>query len=197
MVKKRVAIMISGRGSNMAALIEAASDHRFPAEIVGVISDRAEAPGLELAKSAGLPTRTVGLNDHGDRAGADRATDEILKAWGTQIVCLAGFMRILSPEFTTLWQGTLINIHPSLLPRYKGLDTHERALADGASEHGCSVHFVTEKPDDGPVIAQVAVPVMFGDTTASLAARVLAAEHRLYPMALAELATGQVAFPTS
>jgi phosphoribosylglycinamide formyltransferase 1 len=193
--KPNVAILISGRGTNMATLVEAAADPRYPAKIVGVLSNRPDATGLELAEKAGLQTATITSASHNDREKTDRAMDEILQGWGAQIVCMAGYMRIVSPWFTRRWQGRLINIHPSLLPHYKGLNTHDRALADGATQHGCSVHFVTEKPDDGPVIAQVAVPVMFGDTATTLADRVLAAEHRLYPMALADLATGRVEFP--
>jgi formyltetrahydrofolate-dependent phosphoribosylglycinamide formyltransferase len=192
--RKRVAILISGRGSNMAALIEAARAPGYPAEIVGVFSNVADAGGLALAAAAGIPTAARSHKDYLDKTAFEAAMDEVLAGWRADIVCLAGFMRLLSPAFCTRWAGRLINIHPSLLPRHKGLYTHAQALADGVTEHGCTVHFVTPGMDEGPVIAQARVPVLPGDTADTLAARVLVEEHKLYPRALAMLARGDVAF---
>lgn len=189
--RKRVAILISGRGSNMGALIEAARDPDYPAEIVGVLSNRAAAPGLETAAAAGIATHSLAQSSFPDRAAMDAAITAQLEVWETEIVCLAGFMRILTPGFVDRWLGRMINIHPSLLPLFKGLDPHGQALAAGASEHGCSVHFVTHGMDEGPVILQARVPVLPGDTADSLAARVLVEEHRLYPAALAKVARGE------
>ena len=179
----------------MTALIEAAKNPDYPAEIVGVFSNRAAAAGLETARAAGIPTATLAQSAFPTRLDFENAATDILEAWGAEIVCLAGFMRILTPEFVTHWRGRLINIHPSLLPKYRGLDTHARALADGETEHGCTVHFVTPGLDEGPAIAQARVPVLPDDTPESLAARVLAEEHRLYPQALALLARGDAALP--
>jgi len=200
--KARVAILISGRGSNMATLIEAAKAPDYPAEIVGVISNKADAPGLAIAKAEGIPTAEIVLKDYAgkpgadklgaDKLGADMAMDEQLKAWGIDLICLAGFMRILTPDFCDKWLGRAINIHPSLLPDFPGLDTHRRALDADATEHGCTVHFVTTEMDDGPIIAQVAVPVEYGDTAVRLAERVLKAEHKIYPWALAQVASGAI-----
>ncbi|MDP3896327.1 MAG: phosphoribosylglycinamide formyltransferase [Mesorhizobium sp.] len=190
MAKKRVVILISGRGSNMAALIDAAGAAGYPAEIVGVIANRADAMGLGFAAAKGVATRTIaskGLS----RAEHDAAINRELAAFGAEIVCLAGYMRLLTPEFVATWQGRLINIHPALLPSFKGLDTHARALAAGLRVHGCTVHFVTAEMDDGPIIAQAAVPVLIGDSEAALAARVLEAEHALYPVALGLVAEGR------
>jgi formyltetrahydrofolate-dependent phosphoribosylglycinamide formyltransferase len=192
--RKRVAILISGRGSNMAALIEAARAPGYPAEIVGVFSNVADAPGLAVAAAQGIPTAARPHRDYADKPAFEAAMDEVLAGWRADIVCLAGFMRLLSPAFCTRWAGRLINIHPSLLPRHKGLHTHAQALADGVTEHGCTVHFVTPGMDEGPVIAQARVPVLPGDTADTLAARVLVEEHKLYPRALAMLARGDVAF---
>jgi phosphoribosylglycinamide formyltransferase-1 len=193
--KKRVAILISGRGSNMSALIKAAKAADYPAEIVGVLSNRAAAKGLETAAAEGIATRSLAQSNFESREAFDAAITEVLQDWQADIVCLAGFMRILSPEFATRWQGRMINIHPSLLPLYKGLDTHARALADGATRHGCTVHFVTPGLDEGPSILQAEVPVLPGDTPESLAARILVEEHRIYPQALAILARGEVRLP--
>jgi phosphoribosylglycinamide formyltransferase-1 len=193
--RKRVAILISGRGSNMNALIEAAREPSYPAEIVGVLSNRAGAPGLETAAAAGIATCSLAQSRFEDRAAMDAAITAQLEAWETEIVCLAGFMRILTPGFVDRWLGRMINIHPSLLPLFKGVDPHAQALAAGASEHGCSVHFVTHGMDEGPVILQARVPVLPDDTAESLAARVLAVEHRLYPQALAMVARGEARFP--
>lgn len=191
----RVAILISGRGSNMQALIEAAKAPDYPAEIVGVFSNKPEAGGLTIAAQAGIATKALSHRDYIDRASFETAMEEVLAGWQPDIVCLAGFMRLLTAEFTTRWAGRLINIHPSLLPAFKGLDTHEQALAAGVGEHGCTVHFVTPGMDEGPIILQSRVPVLPGDTPDRLAARVLAAEHAAYPRALAMLARGEIAFP--
>ncbi|MBA3447133.1 MAG: phosphoribosylglycinamide formyltransferase [Pseudaminobacter sp.] len=191
MIRKRVAILISGRGSNMAALIDAASDPAFPAEIVGVVSDKADAPGLTLAASHGIATRVVARGDFPDKEAHDAAIDVALAFFGAEIVCLAGYMRLLTTGFVDAWQGRMINIHPALLPSFKGLDTHAKALQAGLRIHGCTVHFVTLDMDGGPIIAQAAVPVLFDDTEASLAARVLKAEHHLYPLALRMVAEGK------
>jgi phosphoribosylglycinamide formyltransferase 1 len=192
--KKRVAVLISGRGSNMSALIQAASQPGYPAEIIGVFSNRAAAPGLATARAHAIPTATLAQSRFETRLDFENAMTRILEHWDADIVALAGFMRILTPEFTTHWQGRMINIHPSLLPLYRGLDTHARALADGATEHGCSVHFVTPGLDEGPVIAQARVPVLAGDTAETLSDRVLVEEHILYPRALAMVANGEVRF---
>ena len=193
-VRKRAAILISGRGSNMEALIRAATDPSYPAEIVGVLSNREDAAGLDVAAGAGIDTQVRSHKAFTSRDGFDAALDAVLEGWGTEIVCLAGFMRLLTPGFTAKWEGKLINIHPSLLPAFRGLHTHERALAEGAREHGCTVHFVTAGLDEGPSILQARVGVLPGDTAESLAARVLAEEHRIYPQALAKLARGEVAY---
>lgn len=178
----------------MEALIEAAKSPDYPAEIVGVISNKADAAGLETAAAAGIATAVNSLKDHADKAIADAAIDAQLRAWQIDIVCLAGFMRLLSPELCAKWQGKMINIHPSLLPAFKGLDTHKRALDEDVDIHGCTVHFVTAGMDEGPTIGQVVVPVLYGDTPAILAERVLKAEHKLYPWALEKLARGEVSF---
>jgi phosphoribosylglycinamide formyltransferase-1 len=189
MGRKRVAVLISGRGSNMAALIEAASTPSYPAEIALVLANRADAKGLAHAAAAGITTAIVEHSHYGaDRDAFERAIEAQLAKHDIALVCLAGFMRRLTPAFVQRWQGRMINIHPSLLPAFKGLDTHERALAAGVRIHGASVHFVAPELDSGPIIAQAAVPVRDGDDAATLAARVLAAEHRIYPLALALLA---------
>lgn len=192
--KKRVAVLISGRGSNMTALIEASKAPDYPAEIVGVFSNRAAAPGLGTARANGIETANLAQSKFETRLDFEHELTEILEGWAVDYICLAGFMRILTPEFTTHWQGKAINIHPSLLPAYKGLDTHARAIADGAIEAGCTVHFVTPGLDEGPAIAQARVPIEPGDTEETLAARVLVEEHRLYPKALAMLASGAVSY---
>jgi formyltetrahydrofolate-dependent phosphoribosylglycinamide formyltransferase len=190
--RKRVAILISGRGSNMAALIAAASERDYPAEIVAVISNRADAPGLDLAARAGVQTRTVPRSEYPTREAHEGAITNVLEDAQAELICLAGYMRTLSPDFTARWHGRMINIHPSLLPTFPGLDTHARALDAGLRIHGCTVHFVTAQVDSGPIIAQAAVPVFPEDGEEALAARVLKAEHRLYPAALALLAEGKV-----
>ncbi|NGP17596.1 phosphoribosylglycinamide formyltransferase [Devosia chinhatensis] len=197
MKKAKVAILISGRGSNMSALIEAAKAPDYPAEIVGVLSNKAAAPGLDIAASHGIATASLAQSKFPIREMFEDTMTQILESWGTDIVCLAGFMRILDESFVDHWLGRMINIHPSLLPTYKGLHTHERALADGATEHGCSVHFVTPGLDEGPVILQAKVPVLAGDTAATLSARVLVEEHRIYPEALRMLANGMARIPAT
>lgn len=195
MSKARVAILISGRGSNMSALIEACQAPDFPAEIVGVLSNRAAAPGLEIAAAHGIATASLAQSKFPMREMFEDTMTQVLESWETDVVCLAGFMRILGEDFVRRWEGRMINIHPSLLPEYKGLHTHERALADGAKEHGCSVHFVTPGLDEGPVILQARVPVRADDTVETLAARVLAEEHVIYPKALRMLVTGEARLP--
>lgn len=190
--RRRVGILISGRGSNMAALLTAASQPTYPAEIVLVLSNRPDAAGLDIARQAGIATATIDHKAYPDRAHFDAAIDAALDEARVEILCSAGFMRILTEGFVARWQGRMINIHPSLLPAYPGLHTHARALADGAAEHGCTVHFVVPEVDAGPIIAQARVPVLPDDTEELLAARVLAEEHDLYVTALAMLARGEV-----
>ncbi|HVZ15149.1 MAG TPA: phosphoribosylglycinamide formyltransferase [Bauldia sp.] len=185
--RKRVAVLISGRGSNMAALIEAAKAPDYPAEIVLVVANKADAGGLAIARGAGIPAIAATAKD---KPAMEAEINRALDAADIDIVALAGFMRILSAGFVQRWAGRLINIHPSLLPAFPGLDTHGRALAAGMSRHGCTVHYVTAGVDEGPVIAQAEVPVLPGDTPETLAARVLIEEHKLYPKALAMVAGG-------
>lgn len=187
----RIGILISGRGSNMAALLRAAASPGFPAEIGLVLSNRADAPGLALAQAAGVPTAVVESRGR-DKAGFEAAMQAEFARHRIGLLALAGFMRVLTAEFCEAWRDRLVNIHPSLLPSFRGLDTHARALAAGVRLHGCTVHLVTPGVDEGPILAQAAVPVLPGDTEASLAARVLVQEHRLYPAALAWLAAGRV-----
>jgi phosphoribosylglycinamide formyltransferase-1 len=187
--KRQVAVLISGRGSNMAALIAAAQDPAFPAQIALVLSNRPDAAGLATARASGIRAQAV---DH-RLFGADRAAHEAvlhatLRDTGIEIVCLAGYMRLLTPFLVEAWQGRMLNIHPSLLPSFPGLDTHARALAAGVKLHGCTVHLVTQQMDDGPILAQAAVPVLPGDSPDTLAARVLRQEHAIYPAALAAVA---------
>lgn len=187
----RTAVLISGRGSNMSALIAAARSPDFSAEIALVLSNDPAAPGLETARAAGVAIAAVDHRIHASREEFERTMDRMLEIHRIEFLCLAGFMRLLTPPFVQRWQGRIINIHPALLPAYKGLRTHARALADGVKIHGCSVHFVIPEVDGGPIVAQAAVPVFDDDTVATLAARVLAEEHKLYPMALALLASGK------
>lgn len=189
--RKRVVVLISGRGSNMNALIEATGDPAYPADIVGVIADKADAKGLSVAAARDIETMAITRADHADKAAMDEALDAKLTELRADIVCLAGYMRLLSPAFTEKWAGRLINIHPSLLPLFKGLDTHERALQAGMRIHGCSVHFVTAEMDGGPIIAQAAVPILPDDDPDTLGARVLGVEHQLYPLALRLVAEGK------
>lgn len=192
MARLRVGVLISGRGSNLQALIDACAEPSFPAEIVLVVSNEAAAQGLARARAAGIPTRVVPHRDYPDRARFDAALDAVLREAGVELVCLAGFMRLLGDAFVDAWRDRLINIHPALLPAFKGLHTHERALAAGVRLHGCTVHFVRPAMDEGPIIAQGAVPVLPDDTPETLAERVLAVEHRAYPLALRLIAEGRV-----
>jgi phosphoribosylglycinamide formyltransferase-1 len=190
-MKKRVAILISGRGSNMRALIEAAKEKDYPAEIVLVLSNIADAGGLEFARKHDIPTEVIDHTKFPSREIFDNAMDVALKAANVEIVALAGFMRLLSPRFVESWRGRMINIHPSLLPAYKGLHTHKRAIEAGEKFHGCTVHFVTPELDDGPTILQAKVPLLPGDAEDALAARVLEQEHKIYPQALRLVAEGK------
>jgi phosphoribosylglycinamide formyltransferase 1 len=190
----KVAVLISGRGSNLQALID-----RFgpqvadsPVKIALVLSNRPDAQGLERAAKAGIKTEIVDHKAFATRADFDVAMDREIRAAGAELVALAGFMRLLTPEFVTTWKDRLINIHPALLPAFPGLDTHRRALEAGVKLHGCTVHFVRHETDTGPIITQAAVPVLPGDDEATLAARVLRAEHRIYPLALRLVAEGKV-----
>jgi phosphoribosylglycinamide formyltransferase-1 len=192
MARKRVAILISGRGSNMAALIAAAKAADYPTEIALVLSNRPDAAGLAHARDAGIATAVVDHKSHKDKETFERAMQARLAEHRVELVCLAGFMRLLSPWFTGEWTGRMLNIHPSLLPAFKGLDTHERVLGAGVKIHGASVHFVVPEMDSGPIIAQGAVAVREDDTAETLAARVLAVEHRLYPLALRLVAEERV-----
>lgn len=192
-VRKRVVVLISGRGSNMTALADAAADSDFPGAIVGVMADRTDAGGLDAARSRGIPARAIPREAFAGKAAHEAAMIEAIEAARPDVVCLAGYMRLLSKEFTERFAGRMINIHPSLLPLFPGLDTHARAIGAGVRLHGATVHFVTFEMDAGPIIAQAAVPVETGDTPETLAARVLAAEHRLYPQALAMVLLGDVA----
>ncbi|WP_297735036.1 phosphoribosylglycinamide formyltransferase [uncultured Maricaulis sp.] len=191
MAKTKIAVLISGRGSNMQALIDATRDENFPAEIVVVVSNNPDSPGLEIARAAGIEIDVVNHRDFDDREAFEEALDATIKLYGARIVCLAGFMRILTPSFTERWRDLLINIHPSLLPAFKGLHTHERALEAGVRIHGCTVHYVRPEMDDGPIIGQAAVPVLPGDTPETLAERVLQAEHKLYPQCVALACSGK------
>ena len=193
MTRKRVAILISGRGSNMMALVEAAAAPDFPAEIALVLSNRPDAAGLDWASSRGIPVAAVDHKTFGkDREAFERAMQAMLEENDIDLVCLAGFMRVLTPWFVAQWQGRMLNINPALLPSYRGLHTHERALEDGVKIHGCTVHFVVPEMDAGPIILQAAVPVEDSDDADALAARVLAQEHRIYPQALALVAADRV-----
>jgi phosphoribosylglycinamide formyltransferase-1 len=192
MPKKRTAILISGRGSNMQALIAAAKAPAYPAEIALVIANRPDAAGLEAAAAVGIETLLIDHRRFALRRDFDAELDRALGARGIEIVACAGFMRIMTAQLVDAWRDRMINIHPSLLPAYPGLDTHARAIADGVRVHGCTVHFVRHDVDAGPIIAQAAVPVLAGDSPDTLAARVLGVEHILYPRALAAVAAGQV-----
>ena len=193
MSRKRVAVLISGRGSNMAALIEAAKDTAYPAEIALVLSNRGDAGGLLVARAAGISTEVVEHTEFGkDRAAFERALQATLDKYRIEIICLAGFMRLLTADFVGRWQGRILNIHPALLPDFKGLDTHRRAIEAGAKRHGATVHFVVPEMDSGPIIAQGAVNVRTDDSEEALAARVLKVEHQIYPLALRLVAEGRI-----
>ena len=189
MSKKRVGILISGRGSNMMSLVEAARQPDYPAEIVPVMSNRPDAPGLAWAAGQGIPATAIDHKLFSRREDFDNALHTALTAAGVDLVCCAGFMRLMTPGFVRQWHGRMLNIHPSLLPAFKGLNAHEQALAAGVKIAGCTVHFVVPEMDSGPIIAQAAVPVADGDTPESLSARILSAEHKLYPHALALIAS--------
>ncbi len=190
MSKRRVAILISGRGSNMESLIAAARASDFPAEIALVLSNRPDAPGLASAKAQGIATAAVDHKIHAGREAFEASMQKMLEAHRIDFICLAGFMRLLTASFVTHWAGRIINIHPAILPAFTGLHTHERALKEGVKLHGCTVHFVVPEMDAGPIIAQAAVSVLDGDTPETLGRRVLAQEHRIYPLALRLAASG-------
>jgi phosphoribosylglycinamide formyltransferase-1 len=190
--RKRTGILISGRGSNMQALIRAAEETHYPAEISVVISNRADAKGLDFARTQGIATEVVDNKSFLAREDFDLALDAALRRHRVELVALAGFMRIMTQGFVEAWRDRMINIHPALLPAYKGLNTHERALADGATRHGATVHYVRHDVDSGPIIAQARVPVLKSDTPETLGQRVLDAEHKIYPKALALVASGAV-----
>jgi len=195
-MRQRTAILISGRGSNMQALARAAADPSYPAEIALVLSNQAGAPGLARAAEAGIATAVIAHKGM-TREAHEEAIEAALRRHEIALVCLAGYLRILSPFLVRRWQGRMLNIHPSLLPSFPGLETHARALAAGVKLHGCTVHLVSETLDDGPILAQAAVPVLAGDTPEILAARVLAQEHLIYPLALGLLAGGRAAAPAT
>ena len=190
--KARVAILISGRGSNMEALIAATGQADCPYEVALVFSNVVDARGLETARAAGIATAALDHRGHGGRATFDAKVDAILREHRIGFVALAGYMRLLSDAFVDGWQGRMLNIHPSLLPSFPGLHTHERAIETGCRVHGCTVHFVTSELDCGPIVAQAAVPVLDDDTADTLAARVLVEEHRIYPEALGALCAGRL-----
>ena len=192
-MKRRAAVLISGRGSNMAALVAAARDPDYPVEFVLALTNREEAPGAALAASLGVPTVVVAHRPFaGDRAAHEAAIDAALRVADVEIVCFAGYMRLLTPFLVDRWAGRMLNIHPSLLPAFPGLDTHAQALAAGVKLHGCTVHLVTQTMDEGPILGQAAVPVLPGDTEETLGARVLVQEHILYPLALRLFASRKV-----
>jgi phosphoribosylglycinamide formyltransferase-1 len=188
-----VGVLISGRGSNLEALLAAAADPLYPARIACVVSNRADARGLIAAERAGAPAFAIPHGDYPDRAAFEAAVDETLRAHEVGLVALAGFMRVLTNGFLARWPGAVMNIHPSLLPAFPGLQTHARAIAAGCKLHGCTVHFVWPEVDSGPIIAQAAVPVLDDDGPDALAERVLAQEHRLYPAAVRAYAEGRLA----
>ena len=190
---KTIVILVSGRGSNMQSLLEA----HLPCRVAAVISNRADAPALAIAEQHGVATRVVAHRDYPDRESFDAALAATIDEYLPDLIALAGFMRILTPYFVERYRGRLINIHPSLLPAYGGLDTHERALNDGVKIHGCTVHFVTSDLDHGPIIIQAAVPVLDGDTPSTLAARVLHEEHRIYPQAVRWFCGGYIGLDAS
>ena len=188
----KLAVLISGRGSNLQALIDACKDDAFPAEISLVLSNKADAYGLERAKEAGIETAVLSHKDFDDRESFDAGMSEIIEDSGAELVCLAGFMRLLSDGFVRKWRDKLINIHPSLLPAYKGLHVHERMIEEGARFGGCTVHFVRPAMDEGPIIVQAAVPIFQDDDAEALAERILEQEHIIYPQAVRLIAEGRV-----
>jgi formyltetrahydrofolate-dependent phosphoribosylglycinamide formyltransferase len=195
-MKRRTAVLISGRGSNLAALLAAAREPDYPAEISLVVSNRALALGLDHAAAGGVPSTVIDHRPYrGDRAAHEAAIDAALREAAIELVCLAGYMRLLTPLLVDPWAGRMLNVHPSLLPAFPGLNTHARALAAGVKLHGCTVHLVTAATDEGPILAQAAVPVLPGDSPDTLAVRVLAQEHVIYPLALRLLAGGAAPRP--
>ncbi len=188
----KIAILISGRGSNMMSLLEACKAPDFPAIPVIIVSNQSDAPGLQTAQKAGIATATLERSEYSSRQAYDSALSDILKKHGVEIICLAGFMQILSKDFVEKWHNRILNIHPSLLPAFKGLNTHQRALDAGVKFTGCTVHYVRYEMDTGPIISQAVVPVLEDDTADTLAARVLVEEHRIYPKALKQVASGAV-----
>ncbi|MEJ2059803.1 MAG: phosphoribosylglycinamide formyltransferase [Gammaproteobacteria bacterium] len=188
----KIVVLISGTGTNLQALIDACGAGEIPGQIVAVIGNRPGAGGLERARRAGIPAECLDHRDYATREAFDQALMQVIDRYAPDLVCLAGFMRILTPAFTTHYLGRMLNIHPSLLPDYRGLHTHARALADGVREHGASVHFVTPDLDGGPVVVRVRVPVHADDTPETLAARVLEQEHRLYPAATTWFCAGRL-----
>ncbi|MFP6746503.1 MAG: phosphoribosylglycinamide formyltransferase [Alphaproteobacteria bacterium] len=191
MARYKIAILISGRGSNMAALIDACREETYPAEVALVLSNRADAPGLEIAKAANIATQVIEHGEFESREAFDAAMTEALAASGVRLICLAGFMRLLSAEFCQRWRDSVINVHPSLLPAFKGLHVHERMLETGVRIAGCTVHFVRPAMDEGPILVQAAVPIAADDTPETLAARILVQEHRIYPLAVRLIAEGR------
>jgi phosphoribosylglycinamide formyltransferase 1 len=191
-MRMRVGVLISGRGSNMMALVEASRDPSYPAEIVCVVSNRPDAGGLNYARAQGIAAHVVNHKDFNSRESFDEAMNAYLQSQALDLICCAGFMRIMTPVLIRPWEGRMLNIHPSLLPAYRGLHTQKRAIADGVKFAGCTVHFVTEELDGGPIVAQASVPVLPDDTPNTLAARVLEKEHPLYVKALAMVARGEV-----
>jgi phosphoribosylglycinamide formyltransferase-1 len=191
MTGRRVAILISGRGSNMASLIEAARAPDYPAQVALVLSNRPDAEGLALARNAGIAALAIDHKAYSTREGFEQALDATLREHDIEFICLAGFMRVLTNWFVERWAGRMINIHPSLLPLFRGTQTHRRALEEGVLVHGCTVHFVVPELDAGPIVAQAAVPVVPDDTEESLAQRILVQEHVLYPAALAMICDGR------
>ncbi len=192
MARLKLGVLISGRGSNLHALIESCSTPGYPAEIAIVLANRPDAAGLQYAAAAGIETRIIDHTTFADRRAFDAALDQALRRAGVELVCLAGFMRLLTPAFVESWWNALINIHPSLLPSFRGLHTHRQTLEAGVRITGCTVHYVRPQTDTGPILVQAAVPVLIGDDEAALAARVLAAEHQCYPLAVRLIAQGQV-----
>jgi phosphoribosylglycinamide formyltransferase-1 len=186
----RLGILISGRGSNMLAIGEAIAAGRLDATIAVVVSSRAGAPGLERAADAGIPTAVVTAADHGSREACDRAIVDVLRRHGVDLVCLAGYMRLITPAFVEAFPNAILNVHPSLLPAFPGLDAQQQAWAHGVKVSGATVHFVTAELDAGPIVMQAAVPVEDGDTAGSLSARILVEEHRIYPAAIAKVLAG-------
>jgi phosphoribosylglycinamide formyltransferase-1 len=188
----KVGVVVSGRGSNLQALLDACAEPAFPAEIVRVISNNPDVEGLRRAERAGVDTRVINHRDFPDRASFERSLTASMEEAGVELICHAGFMRVVTAGYLEHWHDRLINIHPSLLPAFPGLDTHRRALDAGVKLHGCTVHYVREEVDVGPIIGQAAIPVLTGDTEEILAARVLQAEHKLYPLCLKLIAEGRV-----